>query len=166
MPLGDYVSSPRPADVPDNWRYFIYLSGAGGPFLCPSLVGMPGVGVAHQVPFGLTKGLNYATAMATTDRDMTAGFRTRFATDGSDDRSHQLFALKTGTTLLYEKPLESSGEVDASNHSNWYNWVSDVTRTTIAPSQHHGLGSNILRSDGGAERVTYGVQFDRDWIRQ
>jgi len=164
--LGPYMGAPCPSTVVDDYHYRNYLYGAGGPFLCPDLWGAPTVG--QYCVFSSTKlGLSYGTALGGTGNGDVAGFRTRYQTDASDDRSNQLFRLNPATVLLYEKNLEANGVVDGTSHSNWYTYASDpVTYPNNAPSAVHAGNSNYLAGDGSVGRLHYGVVFDRNWVSQ
>lgn len=160
--IGEYLKLPDPgyASTANPWQYRIYLEGSGGSFLCPSLDTNALVGPykSHS-----TRGINYGTSVGQTSEEQRSGFRTRFKTDGSDDRSNRIENIHSTSVLLYEKKLDASGEVDNSAHSNWYTYASDPSRPDYYPSSHHNNASNVLRADNSVKTVPYGVTFNIQW---
>lgn len=161
VPLGKYLNLPDPGGLL-GWQYRKYLQGSGGPFLCSSLVQNPAVGPCKDKN---TSGLNYGTSIGKSTMDQHAGFRTRFATDGKDDRSNRIENIYSTSVLLFEKQMED-GQADVSAHSNWNGYASDQSKPQYYPSSHHNGSSNVLRADNSVKSVPYGVIFNNRWEAQ
>ncbi|HAI10170.1 MAG TPA: hypothetical protein DCM28_00590 [Phycisphaerales bacterium] len=160
--LGTYLNAPDPGHM-FLWQYRFYLQGASGPFLCPSLANHPDVG---QFKTG-GKGINYGTTMGGLSLEQRAGYRTRYLTDGSDDRSNRIENLYSTSILLYEKQMEAGqGQVDQSSHSNWYTSASDQGNINHYPSSHHNRASNFLNADNSVKIAPFGVSFNNKWQMQ
>lgn len=160
VPISDYLGARNPGTLTFEWQYRNYLMGVGGPFLCPSYqISDTGVG---QFKHAADKGMNYGTSMGGTAEEQRVGFRTRFATNGSDDRPNRIEDLYTTSVLLYEKNMEN-GSVDEGAHSNWRTYASDPASTGYYPSNHHNHSSNLLRADSSVKTVPHGVTFNNRW---
>jgi prepilin-type N-terminal cleavage/methylation domain-containing protein len=157
-PLGKYLNLPDPGGLL-GWQYRQYLEGTGGPFLCPSEQADANIGPYKQ---SSTKGLNYGTALGSTTQDQHAGYRTRFKTDGTDDRSNRVENIYSTSVLLYEKKMED-GQTDVSAHSNWYSYASDPSKPQYVPTSHHNSSSNLLRADNSVKSVPTNVTFNDRW---
>lgn len=163
--LGTYLNAPDPGHT-FLWQYRNYLQGAGGPFLCPSLNSEPGVGF-YKAASGT--GCNYGTTLGTLPMEQRAGFRTRFLTNGLDDRSNRIENIYSTSVLLYEKTMETGsgiGQVDASTNANWYTTASDQSNLGFYPSSHHNRASNMLRADNSVKTAPHGVAFNNKWQTQ
>ncbi|MAX23596.1 MAG: hypothetical protein CMJ19_03745 [Phycisphaeraceae bacterium] len=160
VPISDYLGVRHPGTLTFEWQYRNYLMGVGGPFLCPShQISDTGVG---QFKSASDKGINYGTSMGGTSTEERVGFRTRFATSGTDDRPTRIENLYTNTVLLYEKNMES-GSVDEASHSNWWTYASDPSKPDYHPSSHHNNASNVLKADSSVKTVPNGVTFNNRW---
>jgi prepilin-type N-terminal cleavage/methylation domain-containing protein/prepilin-type processing-associated H-X9-DG protein len=159
VPISDYLGVHDPGTLTFVWQYRNYLMGVGSPFLCPSFTSDPGVGVYKNAADG---GMNYGTSLCGTTTQERGGFRTRYKTDGTDDRPSRIENLYSNSVLLYEKTMET-GVVDASAHSNWWTYASDPTKPQYFPSNHHNKASNVLRADGSVFSVSDSVVFNNLW---